>query len=151
MSRRFSISKAKGGRESLRPSYGLLKLTLISREKNHLRRCDERLLGHNFALAFKWWPHNFRYTALFLLATGVLPAYPNFGQAKHGQNGPAVTFCQQGICCSIPKHHFTRWQGGRTWQPFVGSKMAMKIFFKRVFTIFASNALFLRLLANLQN
>ena len=34
---------------------------------------------------------------------------PNFGQAKHGQNGPAATFCQQGICCPICKHHFTRW------------------------------------------
>ena len=32
-----------------------------------------------------------------------------------------------------------------------GAKMAMKIFVKRVFTIFASNALFLRVIANLQN
>ena len=48
-------------------------------------------------------------TALFLLATRVLPASPNFGQAKHGQNGPAATFCQQGICCPICKHHFTHW------------------------------------------
>ena len=31
------------------------------------------------------------------------------------------------------------------------AKMAMKIFVKRVFTIFASNALFLRVIANLQN
>ena len=38
-------------------------------------------------------------------------------------------------------------QGGRTWQPFVGRKMAMKIFVKRVFTIFASNASFLRVIA----
>ena len=49
-----------------------------------------------------------RYTALFLLATRVLPASPNIGQAKHGQNGPAATVCQQGICCPICKH-FTRW------------------------------------------
>ena len=48
-------------------------------------------------------------TALFLLATRVLPASPNFGQAKHGQNGPAATVCQQGICCPICEHHFTRW------------------------------------------
>ena len=48
------------------------------------------------------------YTALFLLATRDLQASPNLGQAKHGQNGPAVTFCQQGICCSMCKHHFTR-------------------------------------------
>ena len=48
-------------------------------------------------------------TDLFLLATRVLPASPNFGQAKHGQNGPRATFCQQGICCPICEHHFTRW------------------------------------------
>ena len=48
-------------------------------------------------------------TALFLLATRVLPASPNFGQAKHGQNGPAATVCQQGICCPICEHRFTRW------------------------------------------
>ena len=32
-----------------------------------------------------------------------------------------------------------------------GAKKAMKIFVKRVFTIFASNASFLRVIANLQN
>ena len=32
-----------------------------------------------------------------------------------------------------------------------GAKMAMKIFVKRVFTIFVSNASFLRVIANLQN
>ena len=48
-------------------------------------------------------------TALFLLATRVLPASPNFGQAKHGQNGPAATVCQQCICCPICGHHFTHW------------------------------------------
>ena len=32
-----------------------------------------------------------------------------------------------------------------------GAKMEMKIFVKRVFTIFASNASFLRVIANLQN
>ena len=32
-----------------------------------------------------------------------------------------------------------------------GAKMALKIFVKRVFTIFASNASFLRVIANLQN
>ena len=49
------------------------------------------------------------YTALFLLATPVLPASPKSGQAKHGQNGPAATFCQQGICYPACKHHFTGW------------------------------------------
>ena len=46
-------------------------------------------------------------TALFLLATRVLPASPNFGQAKHGQNGPAATDCQQCIFYPICGHHFT--------------------------------------------
>ena len=46
-------------------------------------------------------------TYLFLLATRISPASPNFGQAKHGQNGPAATFCQQGICCPVCKPHFT--------------------------------------------
>ena len=32
-----------------------------------------------------------------------------------------------------------------------GAKIAMKIFVKRVFTIFATNASFLRVIANLQN
>ena len=32
-----------------------------------------------------------------------------------------------------------------------GAKMAMKVFVKRVFTIFASNVSFLRVIANLQN
>ena len=31
-----------------------------------------------------------------------------------------------------------------------GAKMAIKIFFKRIFTIFATNASFLRVFANLQ-
>ena len=48
-------------------------------------------------------------TALFLLATCVVPASPYFRQAKHSQNSPAVSFCQQGISCPICKDHFTRW------------------------------------------
>ena len=35
-------------------------------------------------------------------------------------------------------------QGGRTWQALGGAIMAMKPFVKRVFTIFATNASFLR-------
>ena len=46
-------------------------------------------------------------TSLFLLATRILPASPNFGQAKHGQNGPAATDCQQCICYPICGHHIT--------------------------------------------
>ena len=42
-------------------------------------------------------------------------------------------------------------QGGRTWQPFVGSKNGNENFVKCVFTIFASNASFLRIIANLQS
>ena len=69
-----------------------------------------------------------RNTALFLLETRNLPASPNFGQAKHGQNGPAATVCQQCICCPICGHHFTHWThpdisfrfraGGRTVKQF---------------------------------
>ena len=44
---------------------------------------------------------------LIFLATRILPASPNFGQAKHGQNGPAATDCQQCICYPICGHHFT--------------------------------------------
>merc|ERR1712004_822973 len=65
--------------------------------------------GSCFALKSKLGPWYFCYTALFLLATRVLPASPNFGQAKHGQNGPAATFCQQCICCPICGHHITHW------------------------------------------
>ena len=39
-----------------------------------------------------------RCTTLFLMATHVLPASPNFGQAKHGQKGPSATFPPKGVC-----------------------------------------------------
>ena len=42
-------------------------------------------------------------TSLFLLATRVLQASPNFGR----QNGPAATDCQQCIFYPICGHHFT--------------------------------------------
>ena len=35
--------------------------------------------------------------------------FRRFRQAKHGQNGPTATFCQQGICGPIHRDHFTRW------------------------------------------
>ena len=85
--------------------------------------------------------NHFSNTALFLLATRVLPAYPNFGQAKHDQNGPAATFCQQGICCPIWEHHFTNWThhdislphwaGGRRVKNFSFSRnyIAARVFF----------------------
>ena len=40
----------------------------------------------------------FSNTALFLLATRILPASTNFGQAKHGKKGPAATFRPKGVC-----------------------------------------------------
>ena len=46
-------------------------------------------------------------TALFLLATRVLPASSNFGQAKHGQKGPTPTFCPKGVCSPMYNQHFT--------------------------------------------
>ena len=41
-------------------------------------------------------------------------------------------------------------QGGRSWQPFGEGKMATKVFVRRVFAIFTTNASFLRVIANLQ-
>ena len=41
-------------------------------------------------------------------------------------------------------------QGGRSWQPFGEGKNGRTNFVKRVFTIFATNALFLRVITNLQ-
>ena len=70
----------------------------------------------------------FRNTALFLLATRVLPASPNFGQAKHGQNGPAATDCQQCICCPICGHHFTHWTHPDISLPFRAGGRRLKNF-----------------------
>ena len=74
---------------------------------------------------------------LFLLATCVLPASPNFGQAKHGQNDPSATVCQQSICCPICEHHFTHWThpdislcfraGGRRLKKFRFSRICMSL------------------------
>ena len=62
----------------------------ISRLKSE--NCGRKVLGNTY---------------LFLLATRISPASPNFGQAKHGQNGPAATDCQQCIFYPICGHHFT--------------------------------------------
>ena len=131
MSRRFRICMAKGGRESARPSYGRPKWTLISRGKKIPKTVLQKTFRPQFSrlsLAIEsavfWYIWNIadsmsrlksencgrkvlRNTALFLLATRVLPASPNFGQAKHGQNGPAATDCQQCIFYPICGHHFT--------------------------------------------
>ena len=51
----------------------------------------------DFAQAIKLWPANFRYTAPFLLGPRILPASPNFGQAKHGQKistPPSFTYSE---------------------------------------------------------
>ena len=72
-------------------------------------------------------------TALILLATRVLPASPNFGQAKHGQNGPAATDCQQCICCPICGHHFTHWTHPDISLPFRAGGRRLKNFrFSRI-------------------
>ena len=79
-------------------------------------------------------------TSLFLLATRISPASPNFGQAKHGQNGPAATVCQQCICCPICEHHFTHGThpdislpfraGGRRLKNFSFSRICMSLWWK---------------------
>ena len=72
-------------------------------------------------------------TSLFLLATRILPASPNFGQAKHGQNDPAATDCQQGICCPICGHHFTHWTHPDISLPFrAGGRRVKKFSFSRI-------------------
>ena len=50
---------------------------------------------------------------------------------------------------SIPSLALAQDQGGRSWQPFNEGKMTIKTFVKRAFTIFATNALFLHVIANL--
>ena len=131
MSRRFRICMAKGGRESARPSYGRPKLTLILSQKKKPKTVFPKTLRPQFSYfsleiesAVFWYIRNiadsisrlksencgrkvFSNTYLFLLATRISPASPNFGQAKHGQNGPAATDCQQCIFCPICGHHFT--------------------------------------------
>ena len=64
---------------------------------------------HRFCPQSYWGNPSILSSDLLRESTCVLPASPNFGQAKHGQNGPAATFCRQGICCPICKHHFTHW------------------------------------------
>ena len=78
-----------------------------------------------------------------MLATRISPASPNFGQAKHGQNGPAATDCQQCIFYPICGHHFThrthtdisfRFRpGGRRLKNFHFSRnsIAARVFFCR--------------------
>ena len=116
MSRRFRICMAKGGRESARPSYGRPKLTLNSRGEKIPKTVLRKTLRPQFSYfsleiesAVFWYIRNiadsisrlksencgrkvFRNTALFLLATRVLPASPNFGQAKQGQKFVVPTF-----------------------------------------------------------
>ena len=119
MSRRFRICMAKGGRESARPSYGRPKLTLISREKNHLRRCYKKLGGHNFDFRAKSsWEKIFNIYKNFLsggfcskvkIAAGqAFPTPPYFcwqlafyrhlptaGRQNTVQNGPQPLFVQK--------------------------------------------------------
>ena len=157
MSRRFRICMAKGGRESARPSYGRPKLTLTSREKKITfggvpktwqaailtleRNPPERKFLYMLKISLRrisLYDQNcgliiFRSTALFLLATHVLPASPNFRQAKHGQNGPAATVCQQGICCPICEHHFTHWTHPDISLSFqAGGRRVKKFSFSRI-------------------
>ena len=104
MSRRFRICMAKGGRESLRSRYGRSKLTLISSQKKKPKTVFPKTFRPQFSKfslvlesAVFWYIWNtadsrtrldfencgrkvLRNTALFLLATRVLPASPKFGQ-----------------------------------------------------------------------
>ena len=116
MSRRFRICMAKGGRESARPSYGSPKLTLISRGKKLPKTEFPKTFRPQFSKfslvlesAVFWYIWNTAdsmaklnsekcgricdcNTYLFLLATRISPASPNFGQAKQGQKFVVPTF-----------------------------------------------------------
>ena len=83
------------------------EVTILTLEQNPPERMFEMNINNSLERILLW-SQNCN-TALFLLATRALPASPNFGQAKHGQNDPAATVCQQCICCPICGHHFTHW------------------------------------------
>ena len=87
-----NFGQAKQGQKFVVPTFHIHQNTADSRTRLNFENCGRKVLGN---------------TALFLLATRVLPASPNFGQAKHGQNGPAATDCQQCIFYPICGHHFT--------------------------------------------
>ena len=59
--------------------------------------------------------------------------FRRFRQAKHGQNGPTATVCQQGICCPICEHHFTHWTHPDISLPFRAGGRRLKNFrFSRI-------------------
>ena len=58
-----------------------------------------------------------------------------------------IPCCDQSTRCSNIN---TIYQSDPGWQDLAGAKMAMKPFVKRVFTIFATNASFLRVITDLQ-
>ena len=109
MSRRFRICMAKGSRESARPSYGRPKLTLISRGKNKQKSCSKKYHGRNFDFRAKSLGEKVFNIYKNFLSGGFRSKVKIVAVAKHGQNGPAATVCQQGICCPICGHHFTHW------------------------------------------
>ena len=116
MSRWFRICMAKGGRESLRSRYGRSKLTLISRLKKKPKTVFRKTFRPQFSkfslvlesAVFRIYQNTadsisrLKYencgrkvlgdTYLFLLATRISPASPNFGQAKQGQKFVVPTF-----------------------------------------------------------
>ena len=84
-------------------SYFRLKLTFISRKKIAVGGVAKKPPGRNFDFRAKLRPGGFSlHRPIF-----ALEASPNFGQAKHGQNGPTATDCQQCIFYPICGHHFT--------------------------------------------
>ena len=147
MSRRFRICMAKGGRESARPSYGRPKLTLILSQKKKPKTVLQKTLRPQFSYfsleiesAVFWYIRNIAdsisrlksencgrkvlgNTYLFLLATRISPASPNFGQAKQGQKFVVPTFHIHFLnpeCVRIPwvlaPKKFSRWKFSGTEQ-----------------------------------
>ena len=59
------------------------------------------------------------------MATRVLPASPNFGQAKHGQKGPSATFPPKGVCSPTYTGLFTFYGLSQYLSAFLTKKISL--------------------------
>ena len=121
------------GEESLQGRYMATQSWPLFREKkNHLRRCYEKLGGHNFdfraksswvdvrnvhkksaqadfALKSKLWPPSFSLPPpYFCWQLAFYWHLPTSGSQTRSKQ-PRSHFCRQGICCHIRNNHFIRW------------------------------------------
>ena len=116
-------------RKTLRPQFSKLSLAIESAVFWYIWNTADtmaRLNSENYGRKV------LRNTALVLLATRVLPASPNLGQAKQGQKGPAATFCPKCVCSPMYTSLFTfygpsqcLWAEGRRVKDFSFSRICM--------------------------